>query len=31
MKRDLVSKVIHTLSLIILKEGGKVAELNVEV
>ena len=31
MRRDLVSKVVHTLSLTILKEGEKVVELNVEV
>ena len=31
MRRDLVSEVIHILSFAILKEGGKVAELNVEV
>ena len=31
MRRDLVSEVIYTLSLIILKEGEKAAELNVEV
>ena len=31
MRRDLVSEVVHTLSLIILKEGEKVVKLNVEV
>ena len=31
MRRDLISEVIHTLSFKILKEGGKAAELNVEV
>ena len=31
MRRDLVSEAIHTLSLVILKEGEKAAELNVEV
>ena len=31
MRRDLVSEVVHTLSLAIPKEGGKAVELNVEV
>ena len=31
MRRDLVSKVIHTLSLTISKKGEKMVKLNVEV
>ena len=31
MRKDLVSEVIYTLSLTILKEGGKAVKLNVEV
>ena len=31
MRRDLVSEVVHTLSLAIFKKGRKAVKLNVEV